>query len=90
MIILKDAYENYENALEKLKLQSLSERRDMLASRFANKCINNDRFQDLFPTTEHGLNLRKKEKFKVKFASTQKLYKSSIPSMQRLLNKENK
>ena len=90
MIIMKNDYVNYENALEKLNLQTLSDRRDMLASRFANKCTNNDRFKDLFPTTEHGLNLRKKEKFKVKFASTQKLYKSSIPSMQRLLNKENK
>ena len=83
MNIMKDDYVNYENALEKLKLQTLTDRRDMLAYRFANKCTNNDRFKDLFPTTEHGLNLRKKEKFKVKFASTQKLYKSSITSMQR-------
>ena len=63
MIIMKNDYVNYENALEKLNLQTLSDRRDMLASRFANKCTNNDRFRDLFPTTEHGLNLRKKEKF---------------------------
>ena len=90
MIILKSDYINYENALEKLNLQSLNERRLMLASRFANKCTVNARFENLFPKNENILNLRRIEKYKVKNASTQKLYKSSIPAMQRMLISKNK
>ena len=90
MIILKTDFVNYESALKKLDLQSLSERRLMLASRFANKCTKNDRFGNLFPTNENILNLRRIEKYEVKNASTQKLYRSSIPAMQRMLNSENK
>ena len=90
MIILKDRYINYENALEKLNLENLNERRQMLALRFANKCTQNDDFKDLFPMRDKIVDLRKSEKYLVKQASTQKLYKSSIPAMQRLLNKENR
>ena len=90
MIIMKDNYINYENALDKLKLQNLSDRRLMLASRFANRCTQNERFKSLFPTSDRNLNLRNNQKFQVKYASTQKLYKSSIPAMQRLLNSENR
>ena len=87
-IILKEKYTSYEEALEHLDLQNLNQRRIMLASRFAKKCTQHEKFRDLFPKTENPLNLRTKEEYKVKFASTQKLYKSSIPTMQRLLNSQ--
>ena len=48
-IILKDDYETYSQALQKLNLQTLSDRRQMLAGRFATKCANSERFKDLFP-----------------------------------------
>ena len=37
-IILKDDYETYSQVLQKLNLQTLSDRRQMLACRFATKC----------------------------------------------------
>jgi hypothetical protein len=85
-IILKENYTYYEEALDKLNLQNLNDRRSILASRFALKCTQHERFKDLFPTTNMDLNLRSKKKFQVKAATTQKLYKSTIPAMQRLLN----
>ena len=82
-IILKEEYSEYDQALSDLKLQSLNERRDMLALRFAKKCVKSDKFSDLFPkngpTTHH-------EEYKVNFAKKGRLKKSSIPAMQRLLN----
>ena len=89
-IILKENYENYEKALETLKLKSLSERRQMLALRFAQKCLNHDRFRDLFPLNDANVDTRNSEKYVVKFASTDRLKESSIPAMQRLLNRNTK
>ena len=85
-VILKDDYETYKLALEKLNLQNLSERRQMLAHRFAQKCVKSDRFKGLFPVNENNHS----EKFTVKFAHTDRLKDSSIPAMQRILNKSAK
>ena len=89
-IILKDDYENYNQALETLNLQTLSDRRQMLARRFAEKCTKSDRFKDLFPLNDNLMGARNKEKFKVNFASTDRLKNSTIPAMQRLLNRPKK
>ena len=85
-VILKENYTTYEDALESLKLQNLEQRRIKLATRFAEKCTEHENFSDLFPKNPNNLNHRYREKYQVKHATTQKLYKSSIPSMQRLLN----
>ena len=39
--------------------------------------------------TEHGMDLRKNEKYEVKFAKTNRLKNSSVPYMQRILNTDN-
>ena len=86
-IILKDSYQTYEQALLKLNLQSLTDRRLMLAKRFSQKCVKSDKFNDLFPKNrKDSLNLRNPEEFNVNFARTNRLQKSSIPAMQRILN----
>ena len=86
-IILKEEYTDYASALVRLNIQSLCERRKVLAKRFAEKCTKSERFSDLFPlNNKHHLNLRKTEKYLVKFSRTLRLCKSSIPAMQRLLN----
>ena len=85
-IILKENFFSYEQALVQLKLVNLNDRRTILATRFADKCSKNDQFSNLFPINPNPQHSRKKETYKVKFARTQKLYKSSIPAMQRLLN----
>ena len=86
-IILKEEYTSYEAALDRLKLDNLSERRKKLATRFAKKCTTHDKFAELFPLNDkNALNLRNAEQYQVKFAKTLRLCKSSIPTMQRLLN----
>ena len=60
----------------------------MLAGRFATKCANSDRFKDLFPLNAKEIEFRTNEKYAVRFAHTDRLKDSSIPAMQRLLNKQ--
>ena len=85
-IILKDNYSDYEDALSELNLQSLDDRREMLALRFAKKCAKSETFSDLFPKNDISTS-QNQEEYYVKFAKTGRLKKSSIPAMQRLLNK---
>ena len=58
-ITLKEKYVNYVEALETLNLKSLSDRRQMLALRFEQKCLNHDRFRDLFPLNDITVDTRK-------------------------------
>ena len=44
-LILKNEYQDYENGLLKLNLKNFTDRRQMLALRFANKCKEHDRFR---------------------------------------------
>ena len=60
----------------------------MLAKRFADKCAKSENFKDMFPLNESDVDLRSGEKYKVNFASTGRLQNSSIPAMQKLLNKQ--
>ena len=83
---MKDDYENYNQDLETLNLQTLSDRRQMLARRFEEKYTRNYRFKDLFPLNDNPIGARNKETF-VNFDSTDRLKNSSIPAMQRLLNR---
>ena len=84
-IILKEEYISYEQALHYLNLQTLEERRQILALRFAKKCAKSDSFCNLFPKNVNR-NLRNPDEYRVKFASTGRLKHSSIPALQRLLN----
>jgi hypothetical protein len=87
-IILGNQFNNYEDALEKIDLQSLNERRDELCLKFAKKCLKSEKVKDIFPIREkpHEMELRSNEKYVVKHANTERLKKSAIPFMQRLLN----
>ena len=79
-IIMQDDYTNYEEALEYLMLAKLSDRREKLSLKFAQKCTNNALTSDLFPLN----NERNKEKYKVTFANTDRLKNSAVPYLQRL------
>ena len=88
-LILNSDYSTYENALTQLNLQNLSDRREMLALRFAKKCTRHERFADMFPLNDDlGMELRNGEQYYVKFASTGRLKDSAIPTMQKLLNEK--
>ena len=46
-----------------MNLMSLSDRRQVLAERFAIKCLKSDKFKDLFPENNKKFELRKEEKY---------------------------
>ena len=83
-IILQEDYESYNQALKSLNLETLFVRREKLCLRFAKKCLKNEKSKALFPINK---NERNKEKYEVQFARTSRLMNSSIPQLQRLLNK---
>ena len=91
-IILKNSYNNYEEALKTLKLESLDARRTRLCFKFAKNCLKNEKMKKLFPLAEkkHGMATRTQEKFKVYKAKSERYKKSSIPYMQNLLNENAK
>ena len=69
-------------------LESLVERRENLCLRFAKKCLKTEEVANMFPLNDASCSMdtRKRETFKVTMAHTERLKKSSIPYMQRLLN----
>lgn len=89
-IILGNDFVNYEEALIKADLDTLKSRREVLSRNFAKKCLKNTKTKNMFPVRdkEHNMNIRNTEHFEVKFANTERLKNSAIPSMQRLLNSD--
>ena len=93
-IILGGNYEDYEEALIKIDLDTLKIRREELCKTFAKKCVNtnNEKIKNMFPVRNEQKykNIRKREQYLVNFANTKRYQISSIPYMQRLLNKDQK
>ena len=87
-VILGPRYTNYSDALEKLNLQTLDDRRKNLCLKFAKKCLIVDKFKKMFPLNEksHKMSKRNFEKYKVSKSLTERHKSSAIPYMQRLLN----
>ena len=87
-IILKEDYVDYRSALEMTGLESLHERRAQLALNFAKKCLKSEKTSDLFPLNIKTVNTRPHEKYVVTRARTERLAKSAVPYLQRLLNNQ--
>ena len=85
-IILKSDYMDYNNALSITCLPTLQERRNQLCKTFAVKCTKNLKTSDMFPLACKTYNTRNTEKYEVTHANTNRLAKSAIPFMQRILN----
>ena len=86
-LILREQYVNYEQALSQLNLETLTERRDKIALKFAKKCEKQPEMRDLFTENKDSpYNLRKQEKYNVNFAHTKRYYNSTVPTLQRMLN----
>ena len=87
-IILKDNYTSYNKALEILKLDDLFTRREVICEQFALNAISNPKIKKHFRNNNksHVMNVRHSEKFNVDFAYSDRLQKSSIPYLQRILN----
>ena len=62
-----------------------------LAKRFAKKCLKLDEMKDVFKTTDKKHHdMRQTNNIDVKFAAKSRLYNSTVPTLQRLLNAEQK
>ena len=87
-IILGDNYLSYEQGLQKLDMENLSERRAALCLSFAQKCAKNPKTAQMFPKNVkvHNMETRQPETYIVQHSNTERLRKSSIIYMQHLLN----
>ena len=85
-IILKEDYNDYSSALQLTGLERLKDRRTQLSLSFAKKCLKNKASKNLFPENVKLVNTRQHEKYFVTPARTERLAKSAIPYLQRLLN----
>ena len=86
-MILKNKFTNYEDALKYLNVDSLNDWRKKFSLRFAKNCIRNGKVRNMFPINLNKTKItRKPNKYKVNFAKTERYKKSSIPSLQRMLN----
>ena len=78
---------SYEDALKRSGLPRLDDRRCEIFKKFAVKAGGNDRFKDWFPLNSPSkYNLRKEKTFKEFHAKTERLRKSPLYEMRRLLN----
>ena len=84
--ILKEKYHSYEKALQLTNITTLQERRNKLMLSFAKKCSENVETKHMFPKNEKITNTRISEKYKIPHCNTERLRKSAIPSMARILN----
>ena len=85
-IILGTKYSVYEDALDELGLELLSDRRHSLSMKFAKNMSKDPKFLSLFPkglTTRSG-----KEYFVIPECSTKRYRTSAIPTLINLLNTE--
>ena len=91
-IILKEKYQDYESALKQVNIESLHDRREFICFKFSKKALRLEQFKKMFPVQKnlHGMVKRNTKKYKENLARTERYKRSSIPSMQRLLNKHEK
>ena len=87
---MKEKYENYDNARKVLKIETLHERRENLLKVFGKKCLLLEQTKELFPLNDRDLTMqtRKKEKYKILHANTERLKNSTVPYIQRILNNQ--
>ena len=78
---------SYRQALELAGLPTLKERRSEIVLKFANKTVANPAFGRWFPySTPMCYDIRRKKKFQEEFAATDRLYRSPLFALRRLLN----
>ena len=89
-LVLKNQYNTYEDALEKLNLDTLADRRKKISLKFAQDGIKFDTFNDLLKKKEKNLQCetRYQNEFEIQFANTERLKKSSVIYLQNLLNEK--
>ena len=91
-VIFGNDYQGYEKSLKILKMEKLQERRERLSLSFAKKCLKHEKFSNMFPKNlnDSKIKIRSREKYYVNHAKTERFRNSSIPFLQRKLNKSAK
>ena len=86
--ILGDSYRGYKDALEKLGLMTLEERRKQMCFKFAKQCLKLDKMKKFFPRNKnsHAMEVRSPDFYKVGKYQTERFKKSAIPFMIKMLN----
>ena len=89
-VILGKDYNDYDEALKLLNIQSLEQRREVISLRFVKNSLKNANFSKLFPLTKanHVMNVRNPFKYHVNKANTERYRRSTIPYLQRQLNRD--
>ena len=88
--ILKERYISYEISLNIVQLETLFKRREKLLYSFGKKSTIIEQTKHLFKRKEtlHSMNTRTTEKYEVIHANTERLRNSTVPYIQRLMNKK--
>ena len=88
-VILKNRYINYSDALLKLRIKSLKDRREELCFKFAKNCLRIEKFKKFFPLNKkgHHMSMRNTEKYAVEKCDSVRYQGSALPYMRKLLNK---
>ena len=72
-------------------MKTLKQRRLDLSLKFAKNCLKTDKVRKFFPLNKNNIkNTRNHEMFKVNFAHRKRYQNSTIPSMQVILNNDEK
>ena len=89
-IIIGQKYDSYSDTLKSLKIDTLFERREKLCLRFAKKSLSVDNFKHLFPQykKQHDMKTRASLKYDVCKSNSRRFKVSTIPHLQRLMNKQ--
>ena len=88
-IILGNSYRNYDEALERLDLDTLKDRRDHICLKFAKRCTKSETFKHWFPRRPRT-NTRNDEVFLRPTVKTKRYWISSLPHLVDLLNQDGK
>ena len=75
----------YEDLLEMANLETLEERRTKAITKFAQKALKNEQFSHWFPLNTNR-SCRHGKIYEEKFAKSDRLYRSPLYTMQRILN----
>ena len=87
-IIYGKDYKSYDTALKLAKIERLDVRRKELSLNFAKKCVKNQRHSMMFPRAQNTrTSSRNPRPFIELRCNTTRFFKSAIPAMTRLLNK---
>ena len=89
-IILSRAYTNYEAVLHSLCIQRLYVRREKIWLTFAQKCAKSHKHKYMFPLNPNPrCNMRHTKTYMEPQCKTARYFKSAVPYLARLLNKNN-